>query len=628
MIRFIKRIVYCFVGLLTFLLLMYLVAFCVGEPELNKDRYIKLYDDQNEIFYQSINNYSGQYVSLENVNPYFLKAIVSIEDKRFYQHHGFDYVGISRAIKTNVIKRKNSQGASTITQQYARLLYLTNEKTWSRKVKEAFFTLQLETHLSKDKILEGYVNNVYFGHGIYGIENAAQYFYKKKASELTLNEASMLAGVVNGPQYYSPLLHERKAKQRQALVLNAMYENHVITKSVLEATKKQTLNLAKEHSLNENMSTYYYKDTVLQELENLGYYNNQYLNKGLDILEQERVWVNYEVESKATKLIKEKDIQTDLQCAFTVVNPKTSQLQALLGGKDYSKSQYNRALHANRQIGSTMKPLLYYLALENGFNPTTSFLCEPTTFKLENKTTYSPSNFHKKYAYKDITLAQAIAVSDNIFAVKTHLFLGTENLYNFLRNYHIKAKNNASLALGTVNTNIYNLSNIYCNIASTGKYQPIYTIEKITDHQGKLIYQHKNKRTQTLNKESCLILSQLLTGTFNKQFSTYLSATMSNYQTKYTVACKTGSTDYDNLIVAYNPNILITGWVGYDDNRKIEQSEEKVITKDVTISFLNKHIKKESWYYPTSKLNAISINPLSGEFDENGIVYWFRKGTP
>ena len=287
---------------------MYLVAFCVGEPELNKDRYIKLYDDQNEIFYQSINNYSGQYVPLENVSPYFLKAIVSIEDKRFYQHHGFDYVGISRAIKTNVIKRKNSQGASTITQQYARLLYLTNEKTWSRKVKEAFFTLQLETHLSKDKILEGYINNVYFGHGIYGIENAAQYFYKKKASELTLNEASMLAGVVNGPQYYSPLLHEKKAKQRQALVLNAMYENHVITKSVLEATKKQTLNLAKEHSLNENMSTYYYKDTVLQELEDLGYYNNQYLNKGLNIYTS----FHQEYQDTLNQLIKEKDIQTDL----------------------------------------------------------------------------------------------------------------------------------------------------------------------------------------------------------------------------------------------------------------------------------------------------------------------------
>ena len=275
--QFIKRILYCFIFFFTFLLLMYIIAFCVGKPELNKDRYIKLYDDQNKIFYQSVNNYSGQYVSIDDVSPYFLKAIVAIEDKRFYSHHGFDYVGISRAIKTNVLKRKTSQGASTITQQYARLLYLTNEKTWSRKVKEAFFTLQLETHLSKKEILEGYINNVYFGHGIYGIENASQYFYGKKAKELTLNEASMLAGVVNGPQYYSPILNKERAKQRQNLVLKAMYDNQMITQSILEATQKQTLNLANEHSLNENMSTYYYKDTVLEELEELGFYNNQYL---------------------------------------------------------------------------------------------------------------------------------------------------------------------------------------------------------------------------------------------------------------------------------------------------------------------------------------------------------------
>ena len=557
--QFIKRILYCFIFFFTFLLLMYVIAFCVGKPELNKDRYIKLYDDQNKIFYQSVNNYSGQYVSIDDVSPYFLKAIVAIEDKRFYSHHGFDYVGISRAIKTNVLTRKTSQGASTITQQYARLLYLTNEKTWSRKVKEAFFTLQLETHLSKKEILEGYINNVYFGHGIYGIENASQYKYSKKAKELTLNEASMLAGVVNGPQYYSPILNKERAKQRQSLVLKAMYDNQMITQSILETTQKQTLNL---------------------------------------------------------------------QCAFTVANPKTNQLQALIGGKDYANSQYNRAIHASRQIGSTVKPFLYYLALENGFNPSTRFLCEPTTFKLSNNTTYSPANFHQKYAYQEITLAQAIAVSDNIYAVKTHLFLGTENLRDFLKSYGISAKNNASLALGTVNTNIYNLSNIYCNIASGGKYQHLYTIEKIVDHQGKTIYQHKNQRIQNLNKESCLILNQLLTGTFNKQFSTYLNATMENYQTKYKVACKTGSTDYDNLIVAYNPNILINGWVGYDDNRKIENSQEKVLAKEVAINFLNKEIKKESWYKLTSKLNAIAINPISGNIDETGIVYWFRKGTP
>lgn len=300
----------------------------------------------------------------------------------------------------------------------------------------------------------------------------------------------------------------------------------------------------------------------------------------------------------------------------------------MIGGKDYANSQYNRAIHASRQIGSTVKPFLYYLALENGFNPSTRFLCEPTTFKLSNNTTYSPANFHQKYAYQEITLAQAIAVSDNIYAVKTHLFLGTENLRDFLKSYGINAKNNASLALGTVNTNIYNLSNIYCNIASGGKYQHLYTIEKIVDHQGKTIYQHKNQRIQNLNKESCLILNQLLTGTFNKQFSTYLNATMENYQTKYKVACKTGSTDYDNLIVAYNPNILINGWVGYDDNRKIENSQEKILAKEVAINFLNKEIKKESWYKLTSKLNAIAINPIYGNIDETGIVYWFRKGSP
>lgn len=621
MIRILKKLLTILIIIISTILLLYLIAYLIGEPELNKNRYLKLYDDKQEIFYQSVNNYSGQYITLDKVSPYFTKAIISIEDKRFYQHHGFDYIGISRAIKTNLIKRKTSQGASTITQQYARLLYLTNERTWSRKIKEAFFTLQLETHLTKDEILEGYVNNVYFGHGIYGIENAAKYYYQKKASDLTLNEASMLAGVINGPQYYSPINNPKRAKQRQALVLQAMYEQGSITASLLSATKKQTINLAKVHHLNENMSTYYYKDTVLDELEKLGFYNHKYLNKGLNIYTA----FNSSYQNSLNELIEKQNISTDIQCAFTVVNPKTSRLQAVIGGKNYTKSQYNRALLAKRQIGSTIKPLLYYLALENGFNPSTTFLCEPTTFKTTNNN-YSPNNFHNKYAYKDITLAQAIAVSDNIYAVKTHLFLGTNNLFEFLRNYNIDAKNNAPLALGTVNTNIYNLANVYCNIASTGKYEPIYTINKIVDHNGKVLYEHKNNRKQTLDKDSCLILSQLLTGPFNSKFSTYLSATMEGYRCKYPLACKTGSTDYDNLIVAYNPNVLITGWSGYDDNRIIENREDKVIVKEISMKFLDKHIKKYSWYSLTNRLKEKKID-LEGNYDDNGVIYWFKKNS-
>lgn len=187
--------------------------------------------------------------------------------------------------------------------------------------------------------------------------------------------------------------------------------------------------------------------------------------------------------------------------------------------------------------------MLYYLALENGFTPATTFLDEPTTFKLEDNSTYSPSNYNDKYAYKDITLAQALAVSDNIFAVKTHLFLGTENLATLIKKFGIEnVKTNASLALGTVNTNIYNLANMYNTIASEGIYNHLYTIEKITNNNGDVLYQHKSKNEKMLNQDSCLVLSQLLTGSFNSVFSTYLQATMAAYQLDNINACKTGST--------------------------------------------------------------------------------------
>lgn len=621
--KFTKRFLFFMIGVCCLIVLAYIVAFSIGEPDLNKDRYLKLYDDQDNIFYQSINHYSGQYVSLNDVSHYFKEAIVAIEDKRFYEHHGFDYIGITRAIKTNIVDGKKSQGASTITQQYARLLYLTNEKTWSRKIKEAFYTMQLETHLSKDEILEGYVNNVYFGHGIYGIENASQYFFNKSAKNLTLNEASVLAGVVNGPQYYSPLINEEKSRQRQTLVLNAMYDNHYITKDDIQEAQSQKLILASNHDIQKNMSTYYYKDTVIEELEDLGFYNNQYLNKGLNVYTS----LNKDYQDKINELIQQKNIESNLQCSFIVVKPKTSQVQAIIGGMNYSSSQYNRATKVSRQIGSTVKPLLYYLALENGFNPTTQFISEPSTFQLADGSTYSPKNFHNKYAYKEITLAQAVAVSDNIYAMKTHLFLGTDTLYQFLKQYQLSPKNNASLALGTVNTNIYKLANIYTNIANKGSYQCLYTIERIEDNQGQVLYENKEQHKQTLDQDVCLELSQLLTGTFNSQFSTYLSATMASYPLDFTVACKTGSTDYDNLLVAYTPDILIAGWSGYDDNKKIENDSEKTFVKEISVEFLKykQKLKKNSWYKPTRQLIAISINPLTGENDENGVVYWFKK---
>lgn len=606
------------------LLSFYLIAYCFGEPDLNKNRYLKLYDDNEDIFYQSINDYAGHYVSLDDVSDDFLKSIVAIEDQRFYKHRGFDIIGIARAVKVNLTNQDKSQGASTITQQYARLLYLTNEKSWSRKIKEAFLTMQLETHLTKDEILEGYINNVYFGHGIYGIENAAKYFYGKSAKDLDLNESSMLAGVVNGPTYYSPLNDQTAARKRQSLVLDALINCGEISESQKESVLESDLNLAEVHQTDENISNNYYKDTVIDELEYLGFYTNTYLNQGLNVYTTFNQDYQKVIENSSQEYTQDSDVET----ASIVVAPYTSKILALTGGKDYALSQYNRATKSNRQIGSTIKPLLYYLALENGFTPTTTFLCEPTTFKLDDNTTYSPSNFNDKYAYQEITLAQAIAVSDNIYAVKTHLFLGEENLAALIKKFGLKdVKANASLALGTLNTNIYNLANMYNCLASEGVYNHLYTIEKITNDEGKILYEHQASNQQLLNQDTCLVLSQLLTSSFNDVFSTYLQATMADYQLDNINACKTGSTDFDNLAVAYNPQVLVASWVGYDDNREMTTTADKTVAKKVVYDVLNytNENYEVSWYQPTDQIQQIPINPLTGDFDENGTIYWFKK---
>ncbi len=384
---------------MVFVLLCYTIAYFTGKPNNNRNQYIKMYDNSDTLFYQSINNFKGQYVQIKDVSPYFLKSIVAIEDHRFYEHRGFDPIGISRAVFINFNRGRKNQGASSITQQYARLLYLTNEKSWSRKVKEAFLTMRLETHLTKDDILEGYINNVYFGHGIYGIENASKYYYNKSAKDLDLNESSMLAGVVNGPSYYSPLLHPEAAKKRQNTVLQRMVNDKMIAKKDFTMVKNSKLTLSQEHALPEAMSNHYYKDTVIKELDELGFYNDTYTNQGLNIYTS--LDPNYQKSlSESTK--KHTD-GSKVETASIIVEPYSSKVLALLGGNDYTISQYNRALDAKRQIGSTIKPFLYYLALENGFTPITKFSDEPTTFKLSNGSTYSPANYANRYAHKEIT---------------------------------------------------------------------------------------------------------------------------------------------------------------------------------------------------------------------------------
>ncbi len=614
---FLGVIVICIVGL-------YGVAYLKGNPIQDEDRYIRLYDNQGDVYYESKNGYLGSYVPLDDINQDFLNAIISVEDARFYSHVGFDPIGIMRALYVNTTSLSLEQGASTITQQYARLLYLSNDKTWTRKIEETFIAMQLEMHLTKDEILEGYVNSLYFGHGIYGIQDAAHYYYDVDASDLSLQQASMLAGVINGPGYFSPLIDIESAKTRQTIVLQSMLDNQYINEQQFQESSNSQIEVASVNEQQQFIQYQYYSDMVIEQLEQLGMLDDQYINNGLE------VYTTLD-RNLQEELIEETQTQTakkEIQSASIVVEPYTSKILALLGGNDYQTSQYNRATLASRHIGSTIKPFLYYLALENGFNPTTSFYIEPTTFTLSNGNTYAPVNYDNNYPFSDVTLAQAIAVSDNIYAMKTHLLLGEDKLATFVEQFGYQdVASDASLALGTLNSSIYQLANMYNAIASEGRYQEIYAINSVQDKEGTIIYQHTNDFVQLLDKDTCLQLSQLLTAPFDSQFSTYLTATFQNYQFDFLNAGKSGTTNFDSLSVGYNPSILVASWVGYDDNRPLEKENERAISKNIMAHILssNSNLSSQSWYKPTDNLEKISINPITGELDSNGVEYWFKS---
>lgn len=599
---------------------VYIISFCLEAPDLGANG-LKMYDYKQQLFYQS--QQQSNDVKLSEVSPYFLKSIIAIEDHRFYEHRGFDPIGILRAIKANMSTGQTAEGASTITQQYARLMFLSNEKTWTRKINEAFLTTRLETHYDKDTILQGYINTVYFGHGIYGIKNASLYYFQKQPSQLDLNEASMLAGVINGPEYYSPFKDMTAAKKRQKKVLNRLVEDQIITQKEADQTAKTPFQLNDDPSSALVCQYPYYKDTVISELKELGFYQDSYINQGLNIYTTLDTDIQNQLNTTITKAMKDRD---ELEVSSVILDSQTAQVLALVGGKNYSTSQFNRATDASRQVGSTLKPVLYYTALENGFTPTTAFKSEATTFQLENGQTYTPTNYNNKYANQDITMAQAIAVSDNIYAVKTHMFLGEQALVNTLSLFgytHISP--HPSLALGTLNTNVYDLSAIYATFAHSGIYNQVHTIEKITNQEGHILYEYKPQNQQLLNQDSCLILSQLLTSPFQKQMSTYASATMAQYPTKATFAVKTGSTAYDSLCAGYNPNYTIVSWCGYDDNRDMNMSSDTKIPKVIFQTMANSLQKENVWYEPTKHLQKIPIDPISGDYQENGLVYWFKS---
>ena len=626
----VKSFIFLFISFVVLLIGLYTYAYLSPKLDLKTSGSLYLYDNKNDLIYQG--SRSNEWVNLEDISDNLKNAVIAVEDKNFYNHHGFDYLRIAKAMLTNIKKKSIVQGASTISQQYIKNLYLDFDKTWKRKAEEAMLTLELEVHYDKDDILEGYLNTINYGQGNMGIVNASSYYFNKKPSELTLEEAIILAGIPKNPAGYNPVSNYEASLKRAWVVAKSMFNNGYIDEDTYNNLFKEKLEIFGQTKNNNLQMIMYYQEAVLNELSNIKEVPASLVNAGglkiyttLDLDEQTSLENN----------ILNNKVDDELQVASVIVDPKTGAVKALTGGMNYAKSQYNRALKSKRQVGSTMKPFLYYAALENNMTMSSSFRSEETTFNLANGKTYAPQNAGNIYASKEITMAAALALSDNIYAVKTNLFLGVDKMIDVAKRTGIKANLDevASLPLGTSEINILDYATGYTTFASGGYQKELYFIEKIEDIDGNVLYEHEDLNRLVINPNYTYILNEMMTSTTNDAYVDYTTPTALNIASTLThkYALKTGSTNTDYWIVGYNPDRLMMMWMGYDNNKEVNgnvrNNAKKIwaLTIEESLNSIN-----TTWYETPKNVVAIPLDAVTGKTTNNQnkvALYYYVKGT-
>lgn len=618
--KIVKRIIfYSVFVVLTVLIAIYTYAYFDKLPLDSRQESITMYDINGDVMYESNLKKNNDWIDINEIPSFIQDAFTSVEDKRFYYHAGFDPIRITKALATNFIRGDIVQGGSTITQQYAKNLFLTNEQTVTRKVEEFFYATRLEMQYSKADILEGYLNTLYYGHGVYGIKAAADYFYGKNLADLSVGETAMLIGIPNGPSLYSPFLHPDYAKQRQALILSILLDSEVIDEASYEVAKNEPLQLAEPDQKKTIGNDEYYIESVIAELKAM---------KGIDMNDGLQVYTNYDPDVQAVlqeAIHSVMGTEDELECSAIVTQPFSGNILAIAGGKDYTISQYNRAVYSQRQVASTIKPLLYYTALQQGFTPSTSFTSQPTNFQIgDDEEPYAPQNYDNKYPYRDISMINAIAMSDNIYAVKTHMFLGTQTLHNALLDFCIKqAIQTPSEALGTVNMSILELSRIYNTFASEGLYTNPSFIQRITSNDED-VYVQSTQPKRLLDRDTTLVLNQALTATYDLNNKTYAYPTMAGYSPTTEVGVKSGTSDWDSWAIGFNPQYTVGVWTGFDDNRDLTK-EYYTLSKTIFKKTFNGLYPDQEgpWYQPSDAIEEHMVDPISGQSSSNGSLYWY-----
>ncbi|MCL6548945.1 MAG: PBP1A family penicillin-binding protein [Alicyclobacillus sp.] len=567
----------------------------------------------------------SRHVPLAEIPKDLQLATIAVEDEHFYEHHAVSPAATLRALLVDLRHGRVLQGGSTITQQLAKNLFLSQDRTIARKARELLYAVQLELHESKQAILEQYLNYVYYGHGAYGVGAASELYFNKPVGRLTLAEAAMLAGLPRGPAAYSPIDHFSAAKARQRVVLERMVKCGFITAAEADAAFRQPLTIAGVRS--PLWKAPYFTSTAVAEVERRFHISRDELYQG-----------DSQITTTLEPLLQqaaERAVQTTLpagsrlQAAVVALDPKTGAIQALVGGRDFARSPYNRVF-AVRQPGSAFKPFVYAAALERGWTPAHQVDSEQTTFAYDRVKRYTVHDFGDFYAHRPLTLREALARSVNVYAVTANLEIGPEQVVRMAHRMGIQSNllPYPSLALGVFPVSPLEMAAAYAVLANGGYRVEPHTVSEVrVAGQGRVV-EVRPARERVLAPQIAFQMSDLLTSVLQPHGTGYPVRAYLHAP----AAAKTGTTDTDGWMVGYTPSVVCAVWVGYDDNRPISPAEAH-LAPVIWAKFMGTAQQRlpAGWYAPPAGLVQRAIDPLSGDLATPACgvqeVDYFAAGT-
>ncbi len=700
----------------------------------------KIYAD-DDVLIGELKAEKGIFVPIKNIPEHMINALIAVEDSRFWRHKGIDYIAIARAIVKDIIHAGLKEGGSTITQQLAKVMFLTPEKTLSRKLREAALAIKIEKNLDKKEILELYLNRIYFGHGAYGVEMASRTYFGKSVKEITLSEAALIAGLVKAPTLYSPYNDMTRAKERQQIVLSRMEEEGFIKKSEKENASRQPLYLSSTRKGIE--ANNYFIDYVRKYLEDKYGIETVYkgnlkvhttldrraqlsaaraVQEGLRELDKRRGWrgvlehkkdidIEKELQTKgftsqvvtnpgdiysglvvkvsnreaviktrgilgrlsiedarwASRLIDSRkgtvkflkdftlpqilspgDIirvsiknvrggnvqlsleqEPDVEGALVAIEQDTGFIRALIGGYDYLRSDFNRAVLARRQPGSAFKPILYAAALEHGFTPASVIMDEPVTYPGGPNGRWTPENFDHKF-YGPTSLREALTYSRNVVTVKLVDAVGIGNILDFVNNLGIDrdVPRDLTIALGSLSITPLELALCYSAFANEGmKVTPI-AIKYITDSKGMILESNEPEAVEVISPQTAFQITSMMEDVV--KYGTGWKAKALGRP----VAGKTGTTNEykDAWFVGYTPNLVAAVWVGFDNTRPLGPQETGArAASPIWVTFMKNVVTGDPADFPVPEgITTRVIDPATGLLSRDetaGIKEYFREGT-